>query len=152
MARPPKPTQLKLLQGNPGKRPINWDEPKPEGELPLDPPDYMTDGAKALWVAALTSAPKGLLTSLDASELERWAVNFDLFRQATKKIQEEGATFVDENGVERISPWVRIQKSASAEMASAGGQLGFSPSARTRVHVKADKPSIGALERLAQGR
>ncbi len=35
--RKPKPTYLKLITGNPGGRPLNVDEPEPEGDL-RDPP------------------------------------------------------------------------------------------------------------------
>ncbi len=31
--RKPKPTRLKLIEGNPGRRPINGQEPKPPGSL-----------------------------------------------------------------------------------------------------------------------
>ena len=32
--RRPKPTRLKMLTGNPGKRPFNMNEPKPDAEIP----------------------------------------------------------------------------------------------------------------------
>ena len=35
--RKPKPTALKVLEGNPGKRPLNLYEPTPEGDLPECP-------------------------------------------------------------------------------------------------------------------
>ena len=34
---PPKPTKLKLLAGNPGKRPLNENEPEPEAVAPSVP-------------------------------------------------------------------------------------------------------------------
>jgi len=37
----PKTTSLKLLQGNPGKRPINENEPKPAHKIPLA--DHLDD-------------------------------------------------------------------------------------------------------------
>ena len=46
--RRPKPTHLKLLNGNPGKRAINPNEPKPPAELPA-PPDYLSEIAKVEW-------------------------------------------------------------------------------------------------------
>ena len=36
--RRPKPTRLKLLTGNPGKRPLNDDEPQPQAAIPECPP------------------------------------------------------------------------------------------------------------------
>ncbi len=35
--RKPKPTALKVLEGNPGKRPLNLNEPKPEKKAPKCP-------------------------------------------------------------------------------------------------------------------
>ena len=37
--RRPKPTRLKMLTGNPGKRPLNHDEPRPEAAIPECPPE-----------------------------------------------------------------------------------------------------------------
>jgi phage terminase small subunit len=43
----PKPTALKLIQGNPGKRPLNKQEPIPAGEI-ICPP-WVTGYAKEVW-------------------------------------------------------------------------------------------------------
>jgi phage terminase small subunit len=46
--RPPKPTVLKLLTGNPGKRPLPKNEPKSPPGKAL-PPDWLDPVARALW-------------------------------------------------------------------------------------------------------
>jgi len=46
--RKPKPTQLKLLEGNRGHRPINGAEPKPPGAQPTCP-THLSPTAKAEW-------------------------------------------------------------------------------------------------------
>ena len=38
---PPKPTYLRILEGNPSKRPLNRNEPQPPPVETLDPPDYL---------------------------------------------------------------------------------------------------------------
>ena len=48
--RKPKPTAIKELEGNPGKRPLNANEPKPERKAPRCPgwlatPDERRGGA-----------------------------------------------------------------------------------------------------------
>ena len=48
MGRRPKPTHLKLIQGNPGKRSLNDAEPNPPRGVP-SPPDHMTSAAKEAW-------------------------------------------------------------------------------------------------------
>jgi len=43
--RRPKPTNLKVLHGNPGKRPLNANEPKPAAEMP-SAPDHLGEVAQ----------------------------------------------------------------------------------------------------------
>lgn len=47
--RKPKPTALKVHQGNPGKRPLNRAEPKPPSGAPLRPDDLLDAEAVAEW-------------------------------------------------------------------------------------------------------
>jgi len=51
MAKPgtkPKPTALKVLEGNPGKRPLNENEPKPEPKAPVCP-KWLDNYAHKVW-------------------------------------------------------------------------------------------------------
>lgn len=46
--RRPKPTHLKVVTGNPGKRKLNDKEPTPAKEIP-SPPAHLTDWGKVAW-------------------------------------------------------------------------------------------------------
>ena len=46
---PPKPTYLRILEGNPSKRPLNRNEPQPPPVETLDPPDYLGGHAATEW-------------------------------------------------------------------------------------------------------
>ena len=46
--RKPKPTAIKRLEGNPGKRPLNIYEPKPLKKAPTCP-DWLDEEAKREW-------------------------------------------------------------------------------------------------------
>ena len=46
--RKPKPTALKVLEGNPGHRPLNKKEPMPKGKLPRCP-ELLEEDAKKEW-------------------------------------------------------------------------------------------------------
>src|ERR1041384_4289249 len=46
--RRPTPTRLKMLTGNPGKRPLNGDEPRPDENIPECPPE-LGPVARAEW-------------------------------------------------------------------------------------------------------
>ena len=69
MQRGPKvvPTALKLLNGNPGGRPLNKNEVKPDLELP-DPPDHLSEYGKAEWNRLGPQLLRlGLMSALDNS-------------------------------------------------------------------------------------
>jgi len=63
--RKPKPTALKALEGNPGRRALNENEPKPRGAVSACP-DWLEDEAKAEWARmGEILARMGVLTEVD---------------------------------------------------------------------------------------
>ena len=65
MGRPPKPTALKVIQGNPGKRPLPKGEVKPAPGAEA-PPWLVAPQARAEWERIAPRLLKlGLLTELD---------------------------------------------------------------------------------------
>lgn len=133
--RRPKPTHLKELEGNPGKRPLNKAEPRPEGDL-YAAPTWMTDAQREGWAYAVTNAPYGLLTHLDRSILAIWVVAEDLHREAAEKVAQYGLLTKSPNaGLPLQSPYLAILNKQAQIMLKAGAELGFSPSSRTRVQV-----------------
>ena len=67
--RKPKPTRLKLIEGNPGRRPIRGDEPQPPASQPTCPA-HLSPTAKAEWKRLAQSLNAiGLLTQVDRAAL-----------------------------------------------------------------------------------
>ena len=63
--RKPKPTRLKLIEGNPGKRATNQHEPRPEPKVPTCPA-HLCPAAKAEWKRlAQELFVLGIVTALD---------------------------------------------------------------------------------------
>ncbi len=134
--RRPKPTHLKEMEGNPGKRPLNRSEPKPEGDL-YAAPEWMTETQRDGWGYAVTNAPYGLLKHLDRSVLAIWVVAEDLHREAAAKIAQYGLLTKSPNaGLPLQSPYLAILNKQAHIMLKAGAELGFSPSSRTRVQIE----------------
>lgn len=48
MGRPPKPTAIKILEGNAGKRPLH-PEREPDSPLGASPPAWLEPAARSLW-------------------------------------------------------------------------------------------------------
>jgi P27 family predicted phage terminase small subunit len=134
--RPPKPTLIKRMQGNPGKRPLNTREPQPDGEL-YGAPKWLSDTQREGWAFAISSSPPGLLKELDRSVLAIWVVAEDLHREAAEKITQYGLLTKSPNaGLPLQSPYLAILNKQAQIMLKAGAELGFSPASRTRVQTE----------------
>lgn len=147
MARPPKPTHLKLLQGNPGKRAINKREPKPSGDLKTAP-GYMTAEQKKEWRYVIKHAPPGLLKMIDTSALEVYVVARVLHRQASEELaKQELITLSPVQGAPMQNPLISVLNRQAEIMLKAAAQMGFSPASRTKVAVDA-KEDPGGFEQF----
>lgn len=136
--RKPKPTRIKQLNGNPGKRPLNENEPKPQGELST-PPSFLSPAAVTIWNEALTEAPPGLLTSVDSSVLANYCTWRATFEQAATEMLQRGSVSASIRGERKVAPEVMVMHKASTNMMRACTEMGFTPSSRGRMHVEAPK-------------
>jgi len=133
--RKPVPTHLKVIRGNPGKRPLNHDEPVPVGDL-SDAPDWMSETQRSGWNYAIEHAPAGLLRKLDRSVLVAWTVAEDLHRRATEQVDKFGIlTKAPHTGLPIQSPYLPIVNKQAALMMKAAEQLGFTPASRSRIQL-----------------
>jgi P27 family predicted phage terminase small subunit len=81
--RKPVPTNLKILRGNPGKRPLKKDEPKPGAPIVLQPPEHLSPGAVAEWERMAPALLQlGLLTELDIPAFEGYCEAYAEWKEA----------------------------------------------------------------------
>lgn len=132
--RKPKPTWLKLVAGNPGHRPINDAEPQPKGDL-SEPPEWFDAKHRVIWNRAIKTAPTGLLRELDESVLVIWVVAAVMHMDASKEVARKGSMVRADNGYPMQNPWVAIINKQAQIMLKAAAEMGFTPSARSRVRV-----------------
>lgn len=145
VGRKPKPTNLKILNGNPGKRALNKNEPKPDAVIP-DPPGHLNDIAIEEWhrmSKALFSA--GLLSAIDASALAAYCQTYARWAEAEEGIKESGLMIKTTNGNVVQSPLVGIANKALTLMHKFLTEFGMTPSSRSRVSVTA-KPKANSFE------
>ena len=110
----PKPTSLKIIAGNPGKRALNDQEPVySEGDL--DAPEWLCDEATAIW--------KRLSENLDANGLLT-QVNRDLLAIYCDLI----ADYRAKRAEGKMPPMAQVSR-----MTSLAGEFGFTPSAASRI-------------------
>ena len=136
--RKPTPTALKIIAGNPGKRPINAYEPQPRSDLAAAP-EWMTEHQKDIWREVVALSPPGLLKDVDASVFAIWVVAFDLYQEAGEKLARTGMLIKAPNtGVPMQSPYLAIVNKQAQIMLKAAAEMGFTPASRSRVVVKRD--------------
>ena len=151
MAGPaPKPTRLRLLQGNPSRRPVNEHEPQPKAERPTRPGWLLTE-AKREWTRIVPELERmGLLTLVDRAALANYCQWWARWVQAERILQELGLTFVTPKGYVQQRPEVAIAHKAAAMCRAFMSEFGLTPSARTRLSVEKPQEADPFAEFLAQ--
>jgi P27 family predicted phage terminase small subunit len=130
---PPTPTALKELAGNPGKRRLNENEPKPRQRKPK-PPKHLCPEALAEW-RRLTKLLNGMriLTEADADILAMYCDTYVRWVEATKLLQAGGLVIFTDKGYPVQSPYVGIVNKCLLLMKGHLQELGLTPSARSRI-------------------
>lgn len=140
--RRPKPTALKLVSGNPGKRAINKKEPKPKREIPSCPA-HLDDAGKVAWGRLCVLLDRmGVLTEADSLALERLCDCYADILECRELIERDGRTYKtqDQNGNTLIkgNPAVTQLRAADSQFKSYLVEFGLTPAARSKVQVNPD--------------
>lgn len=140
---PPKPTALKLIEGNPGRRAINKNEPKPPVARPA-PPAFMGEAARAEWRRLVDRlADVGLMTDLDVAALAAYCQAYARWVQAEEALarfaeadpRTHGIIVKTSNGNAIQSPLVGAANTAMQLMHRLAVEFGMTPAARSRLDV-----------------
>lgn len=146
----PKPAAIKALEGNPGKRPSNPNEPQPAALVNLKPPSFLPASAKREWKRVVMQlASLGLISDLDVMALAAYCNAYATWLDAIKKIKETGMLVRSPNGYPMPSPYVKIQRDAQAEMMGWLKEFGMTPAARARVSSDGAETEADPFEALA---
>lgn len=134
--RKPKPTTLKLLEGNPGKRPISGREPRPPATRPTCPA-HLSPTAKAEWKRLAPTLNRiGVLTQVDRAALAAYCQAYGRWVEAERKLKETPPLLKTPAGYVQQSPWLTISNKQMELMAKYMAELGLTPSSRTRLAVQ----------------
>jgi len=129
-----KPTHLKLLEGNPGKRPINKREPRPK-KRKIKPPVFFNVNALAEWQRVAPELEHlGLLTDIDITALAAYCVSYSRWLAAEADIEENGPVIEGKHGRYK-NPAVTVANSYLRQMRSFASEFGLTPASRPRLSV-----------------
>lgn len=134
----PKPTALRVVEGNRGRRPLNRKEPKPR-KASRTPPAFLDKLAKTEWRRVMKELEQlGLATVLDRAMLALYCQEWSRYVEASAWIKKNGTTYVlrDKDGNVRYVaqfPQVAIARAAAEAVRKLAAEFGFSPSTRSRL-------------------
>jgi P27 family predicted phage terminase small subunit len=150
---PPTPLHLKLLRGNPGKRPLRAEpEPARAPHCP-DPPPFVTGYAQDEWWRVSPELHRlKILTVLDTAALAAYCMAYQRWRIAEETLAKMTEGDDDTRGLltktaagdQRQQPLVRIAADAARDMIKFASEFGMTPVARSRASPPAAAAGLRA--------
>jgi P27 family predicted phage terminase small subunit len=144
--RKPKPTSLKIVTGNPGRRKLNNKEPKPKkinNGIP-EPPEHLSEYAKKEWYYVVGSLHQcGILTDIDRGGLAMYCQSYARWKKAEEAIQlmaeknpsGGGLVIKTTNGNMIQNPLVGTANTAMRDAMRFAAEYGLTPSSRARLEI-----------------
>jgi len=155
--RPPKPTAMKLLEGDRGKgrRPLNKHEPiPPQGGIKC--PSWLLPEAKKEWKRLAPSLEAmGVLTMVDLQAFAGYCQAYARWKEAEEFITQHGSIFQTPSGYVQQVPQVSIAQQNLKIMQSFCSEFGLTPATRARIIASGggsgSSESDDPMERLLKG-
>ena len=131
--RKPKPTAVKKLEGNPGKRKLNTKEPVPAKGMPACP-QWLLPEAKKEWerLADLMNQ-MGVLTEVDMAAFAGYCQAYARWKEAEEVITQHGSIVKTPSGYWQQVPQVSIAQTYLKIMNRFAEQFGLTPASRSRI-------------------
>ena len=147
--RKPKPTAIKVLEGNPGKRKLNSLEPKPAKKAP-ECPVWLNQSAKDEWNRLSKNLEQlGLLTEVDMAAFAGYCQAFARWKEAEEFIEQHGSIVKTPSGYWQQVPQVSIAQSNLKIMLKFCSEFGLTPSSRSRIVAsEANQQEVDEMELL----
>lgn len=141
MSGPPKtPTHLVLVKGNPSKRAINKNEPKPPSGVPPIPKHFDKKGK--YWFKRIGDELDaiGVMTHLDGKALELLIEAYVEYRHHCDVLAEEGYTYKSKSAtgedMVKAHPAAVMKSDVWKRIRAMLGEFGMTPASRAKVGAK----------------
>ena len=143
---PPKPSELKRKQGNPGKQKL----PKLASVTVLEPasisaPIHLSEKSQALWMKLRNTA--FWISNTDQSNLQLLCEKLDRRDEFIDKLAESEFVLYTDKGYAYANPLVGMISTIETEITKLFSLLGLTPTDRTRLGV-AEVKARSALDEL----
>lgn len=157
----PKPTALKVLEGNPGKQKLNKYEPKPDvlDAVPRPPSRLLPDAKKEWKRLAPAMVALGLLTEVDTAAFAELCQNYAYYLAADREIMSLGAKGPvvmqsTPSGYTQQHPLLSLRRQYYEQWHKGLADFGLTPASRARLTVENEAAAASTndpMERLLAG-
>lgn len=146
---PKKPTRLKLIEGNPGGKPLPKNEPKPPSTNGLpDPPARFGVDAVTEWArTGPVLHAMGLITLADMPMFEAYCEAWGGYVSAQRVYMDEPLVEGQKGNLVR-NPAAQISRDCLDKAMSLARDFGMTPASRTRIDLPGGQATGGGLESL----
>ena len=150
--RKPTPTAIKELEGNPGKRKLNENEPKPERSAPACP-KWLDKEAKKEWKRlAAKMEQMGVLTDVDMAAFAGYCQSYARWKENEEFISKNGSLVRTPSGYWQQVPQVSMAQQYLKQMGRFAEQFGLTPASRSRIIADDNGSSpLDELEKILGG-
>lgn len=133
----PKPTALKILAGNPGKRKLNKNELRFPAGAPPCPEFVLKDKfAHAEWKRVVPELLRmGVLSEIFGTALAAYCMSFSQWQRAEEILRKEGHTYTMRNGTVCTHPAMGIARQAMAATRVWAAEFGMTPASSSRLNI-----------------
>lgn len=134
--RPPTPTKILELRGNPGKRPLNRNEPKPRQlrRMP-SPPDSLDQVGQKEWrLLGPVLMKYGLMTVLDLTALHMYCDTYERWVYAVREAKRV-RLITTPGGVIKMNPLAAEANRLFYMLHVSLSRFGLDPASRSRIAV-----------------
>lgn len=133
----PQPTVLKMLHGNPGKRPLPEGEPTPEPVGLPPPPENLTEPvAVKEWNKLVEQFDKmKMLGMVDLGILESYCRYWAQWQDAIIKVDGK-SVIMGPKGFPVVNPYIKVADTAFSKILPLMRELGLTPASRTRINIE----------------
>lgn len=140
--RRPIPSAIKKLRGNPGRRPLNENEPAPELVLPPAPAS-LSEVGKSKWdEMAIMLYNQGILTEMDLDMLHLYCEEWETYMYAQSNVARYGLMLIKDGKTGLFkNPYYGVSNQSKERLIKLASEFGMTPSSRSRVQTqKKNKP------------
>lgn len=144
--RRPKPSGMRVFEGNRSKEPLNDREPMPPAGVP-ECPEHLGEDAKAEWYRTVkVLKDMGLLSLADRSALAAYCAAYGRWIWAEAEVLRTGAVVFTEKGFPMKNPALCISDQAVETMRKFMIEFGLTPAARSKIKVPQKGKAADELE------